>query len=174
MGTRLRWPGRGGPGIEHVGERDTRQSDHADDRVRVGDRPAAACCELDVVPLHPGVGDGGEDGVDAHRQRRLPFESTERVQAYADDRDVVHLAISSLDRREARLRISNCNSYSILVSVAPVIEHKPTFCRICEPLCGMIATVEDGRLVALRPDQPYTRSSAAACQNGSAFTATLP
>ena len=24
-------------------------------------------------------------------------------------------------------------------------EQKPTFCRICEPLCGMIATVDNGR-----------------------------
>ncbi len=33
-----------------------------------------------------------------------------------------------------------------------VAEQKTTFCRICEPLCGMVATVEDGRLVSLRPD----------------------
>ena len=39
-----------------------------------------------------------------------------------------------------------------------MIEHKPTFCRICEPLCGMIATVEDGRLVALRPDKEHPLS----------------
>ena len=25
-------------------------------------------------------------------------------------------------------------------------EQHVTFCRICEPLCGMVATVEDGRL----------------------------
>ncbi|CAN5689024.1 hypothetical protein BH11ACT6_BH11ACT6_50370 [soil metagenome] len=31
-----------------------------------------------------------------------------------------------------------------------MIENKITFCRICEPLCGMIATVEAGRLVSLR------------------------
>ncbi len=37
-------------------------------------------------------------------------------------------------------------------------EHTPTFCRICEPLCGMIATVEDGRLVALRPDKDHPLS----------------
>jgi anaerobic selenocysteine-containing dehydrogenase len=64
----------------------------------------------------------------------------------------------------------NCNSYSIVVGVAPVIEHKPTFCRICEPLCGMIATVEDGRLVALRPDKEHPLSSGFACQKGIAFT----
>ena len=28
-----------------------------------------------------------------------------------------------------------------------------TFCRICEPLCGMVATVEDGVLVQVRPDK---------------------
>ena len=51
-----------------------------------------------------------------------------------------------------------------------MIEHKPTFCRICEPLCGMIATVEDGRLVALRPDKEHPLSSGFACQKGIAFT----
>jgi anaerobic selenocysteine-containing dehydrogenase len=50
-----------------------------------------------------------------------------------------------------------------------VIEHKPTFCRICEPLCGMIATVEDGRLVALRPDKEHPLSTGFACQKGIAF-----
>jgi anaerobic selenocysteine-containing dehydrogenase len=54
--------------------------------------------------------------------------------------------------------------------VAPVTEHKPTFCRICEPLCGMIATVEDGRLVALRPDKEHPLSAGFACQKGIAFT----
>jgi anaerobic selenocysteine-containing dehydrogenase len=50
-----------------------------------------------------------------------------------------------------------------------VIEHKPTFCRICEPLCGMVATVEDCRLVALRPDKEHPLSSGFACQKGIAF-----
>jgi len=38
-------------------------------------------------------------------------------------------------------------------------EHKTTFCRICEPLCGMIATVDDGRLVSLRPDKDHPLSA---------------
>jgi anaerobic selenocysteine-containing dehydrogenase len=50
------------------------------------------------------------------------------------------------------------------------VEHKPTFCRICEPLCGMIATVDDGRLVALRPDKDHPLSAGFACQKGVAFT----
>ena len=54
--------------------------------------------------------------------------------------------------------------------MVPVIEHKPTFCRICEPLCGMVATVEDGRLVALRPDKEHPLSAGFACQKGIAFT----
>jgi anaerobic selenocysteine-containing dehydrogenase len=49
------------------------------------------------------------------------------------------------------------------------VEHEPTFCRICEPLCGMIATVEDGRLVALRPDKEHPVSAGFACQKGIAF-----
>nr|WP_165588719.1 molybdopterin-dependent oxidoreductase [Mycolicibacterium komanii] len=47
---------------------------------------------------------------------------------------------------------------------------KATFCRICEPLCGMIATVEDGRLTELRPDKDHPLSAGFACQKGIAFT----
>ncbi|MEP9391392.1 molybdopterin-dependent oxidoreductase [Gordonia sp. VNK1] len=47
---------------------------------------------------------------------------------------------------------------------------QPTYCRICEPLCGMIATVEDGRLVALRPDRQHPLSRGFACPKGIAFT----
>lgn len=54
--------------------------------------------------------------------------------------------------------------------MATSIEHKATFCRICEPLCGMIATVEDGRLTALRPDKEHPLSAGFACQKGIAFT----
>ena len=52
----------------------------------------------------------------------------------------------------------------------PSVEHRSTFCRICEPLCGMVATVEDGRLVALRPDKDHPLSAGFACQKGIAFT----
>ncbi|UXA19633.1 molybdopterin-dependent oxidoreductase [Mycobacterium sp. SMC-4] len=54
--------------------------------------------------------------------------------------------------------------------MAPTVEHKVTFCRICEPLCGMIATVEDGTLTALRPDKDHPLSAGFACQKGIAFT----
>src|SRR4051812_46514469 len=47
---------------------------------------------------------------------------------------------------------------------------KTTFCRICEPLCGMIATVDGGRLVSLRPDKDHPLSAGFACQKGIAFT----
>lgn len=49
-------------------------------------------------------------------------------------------------------------------------ENKLTFCRICEPLCGMVATVEDGRLTTLRPDREHPLSSGFACPKGIAFT----
>jgi anaerobic selenocysteine-containing dehydrogenase len=51
-----------------------------------------------------------------------------------------------------------------------MVEYKPTLCRICEPLCGMIATVEDGRLTALRPDADHPQSAGFACRKGIAFT----
>lgn len=49
-------------------------------------------------------------------------------------------------------------------------EQKTTYCRICESLCGMVATVEDGRLVALRPDKDHPLSTGFACPKGIAFT----
>lgn len=48
-------------------------------------------------------------------------------------------------------------------------EELPTYCRICEPLCGMVATVEDGRLVQLRPDREHPVSKGFACPKGIAF-----
>ena len=45
-------------------------------------------------------------------------------------------------------------------------EQKVTFCRICEPLCGMVATVEDGRIARLRPDPDNPLSQGYACPEG--------
>ncbi|MDX2169310.1 MAG: molybdopterin-dependent oxidoreductase [Deltaproteobacteria bacterium] len=41
-----------------------------------------------------------------------------------------------------------------------------TFCRVCEPACGLVATVEDGRLAALRPDREHPISRGWACNKG--------
>ncbi len=38
------------------------------------------------------------------------------------------------------------------------VEERLTYCRICEPLCGLVATVEDGQLVKLRPDRQHPLS----------------
>ena len=38
-------------------------------------------------------------------------------------------------------------------------EEKVTYCRVCEPLCGMVATVEDGKLVKVRPDADHPLSA---------------
>lgn len=50
------------------------------------------------------------------------------------------------------------------------VEQKVTYCRICEPLCGLIATVADGRLQSLRPDKDHPLSQGRACPKGIAFT----
>jgi anaerobic selenocysteine-containing dehydrogenase len=50
------------------------------------------------------------------------------------------------------------------------VEEKVTYCRICEPLCGMVATVEDGRVAKLRPDGDHPLSSGFACPKGIAMT----
>jgi formate dehydrogenase len=49
-----------------------------------------------------------------------------------------------------------------------VSEHA-TYCRICEPTCGMIATVEDGRLVQLRPDAEHPITRGFSCPKGIEF-----
>ena len=46
----------------------------------------------------------------------------------------------------------------------------PTFCRVCEPSCGLIAEVDDGRLVALKPDRDHPVSKGFACHKGIAYT----
>ena len=48
-------------------------------------------------------------------------------------------------------------------------ERKVTFCRICEANCGMVATVEDGRVTKLRPDPEHPLSQGYACPKGIAF-----
>jgi anaerobic selenocysteine-containing dehydrogenase len=48
-------------------------------------------------------------------------------------------------------------------------EEKVTYCRICEPLCGMVATVEDGRVTRLRPDADHPLSRGFACPKGIAM-----
>src|SRR3954471_563648 len=49
-------------------------------------------------------------------------------------------------------------------------EERITYCRICEPLCGLVATVEDGRVEKLRPDPDHPLSKGFACPKGIAMT----
>ena len=41
-----------------------------------------------------------------------------------------------------------------------------TFCRICEPSCGLIATVDNGALVKLTPDREHPVTKGFACHKG--------
>ena len=41
-----------------------------------------------------------------------------------------------------------------------------TFCRICEPSCGLVARVEEGALVALAPDEEHPVTRGFACNKG--------
>lgn len=41
-----------------------------------------------------------------------------------------------------------------------------TFCRICEPSCGLIASVENGRLLKLQPDREHPVTKGFACHKG--------
>lgn len=47
----------------------------------------------------------------------------------------------------------------------------PTFCRICEPSCGLVAEVEEGRLTRLRPDTAHPVTKGFACHKGLTYDA---
>jgi anaerobic selenocysteine-containing dehydrogenase len=49
------------------------------------------------------------------------------------------------------------------------MEQRTTFCRICEALCGLTATVEDGRLIEIRPSKEHPISQGFACPKGIAM-----
>ena len=49
-------------------------------------------------------------------------------------------------------------------------DDRVTFCRICEAHCGLVATVEDGRVTRLRPDREHPLSRGYACPKGIAMT----
>ncbi|MBV9311329.1 MAG: molybdopterin-dependent oxidoreductase, partial [Solirubrobacterales bacterium] len=48
-------------------------------------------------------------------------------------------------------------------------EERITYCRICEPLCGLVATVRDDEVVQLRPDRDHPLSRGFACPKGIAM-----
>ncbi|HVW34644.1 MAG TPA: molybdopterin-dependent oxidoreductase, partial [Acidimicrobiia bacterium] len=45
----------------------------------------------------------------------------------------------------------------------------PTYCRICEPMCGLMASVEDGRLIAVRGDRDHVSSAGFLCRKAQAM-----
>jgi len=46
------------------------------------------------------------------------------------------------------------------------VTKKRTFCRVCEPACGMLATVEDGQLKKLEADREHPISRGFVCNKG--------
>jgi formate dehydrogenase len=47
-----------------------------------------------------------------------------------------------------------------------MVDEKITYCRICEVTCGLVATVEDGRVTKLRPDPDHVVSRGYSCPKG--------
>jgi anaerobic selenocysteine-containing dehydrogenase len=47
-------------------------------------------------------------------------------------------------------------------------EEVRTFCRVCEPACGLVAEVEGGEITRLRPDRDHPVSKGFACHKGMA------
>ncbi len=57
-----------------------------------------------------------------------------------------------------------------MTTVEPHTVDRATYCRICEPMCGLIATVADGKLVKLRADKDDPHSKGFFCTKGVAMT----
>ena len=51
-------------------------------------------------------------------------------------------------------------------AAAPAGEVHHTFCRICESLCGLEVTVDDGRITRIRPDDEHVATGGFACIKG--------
>ena len=85
VGARLGRAGCGGTSVEDIGERNAGETDHADDRIRVRHRPAAADRELNVLPGDTRVGEREPDGVGGHLHGGFALEAAEWVQTHADD-----------------------------------------------------------------------------------------
>ena len=49
---------------------------------------------------------------------------------------------------------------------SPSIEKKRTFCRICEALCGLEVTVENGAVKEIRPDDQHVATQGYSCVKG--------
>ncbi|MCG8316722.1 MAG: molybdopterin-dependent oxidoreductase [Pseudomonadales bacterium] len=47
-----------------------------------------------------------------------------------------------------------------------MVEKKPTFCRVCEPSCGLVAAVEDNHIIGLKPDKSHPVTAGFACHKG--------
>ena len=41
-----------------------------------------------------------------------------------------------------------------------------TFCRVCEPACGLVAKVQNGEITSLSPDRDHPISLGFACHKG--------
>ncbi len=50
------------------------------------------------------------------------------------------------------------------------METRPTYCRICEAACGLLADTENGEVLALRPDPDHVVSQGFVCAKGTRFT----
>jgi len=50
-----------------------------------------------------------------------------------------------------------------------MIQQKVTFCRICEASCGLLAEVDDGRVLRLLPDPDHVVSRGFACVKGTRY-----
>lgn len=49
------------------------------------------------------------------------------------------------------------------------VETRKTYCRICEPQCGLVATIEDGRLTEVRGNRDHVLSKGHLCIKASAM-----
>jgi anaerobic selenocysteine-containing dehydrogenase len=55
------------------------------------------------------------------------------------------------------------------MSSASAVQHKTSFCRICEAQCGLKVSVENNRIIDIKPDEDHVVSKGYACIKGLTF-----
>src|SRR6202035_1673247 len=81
-----------------------------------------------------------------------------------------HATAKSKRRRHAREQRCGTRTRDSIPAGPMASEERVTYCRICEPLCGLVATVDDGEVTRLRPDRDHPLSKGFACPKGMAMT----
>ncbi len=88
----------------------------------------------------------------------MSFRPTQPIPLPAWLKNVLYLMATSLESPLYRVNATQ--------DIVPMAETRHTFCRICEASCSLVASVEDGVVAELRPNQDHIGTQGFACIKG--------